>query len=78
MVSSLTDENRDFISRYLELFIEEINFFVRSNNLEWILKEKGGKAFIIVNRTPTPTAEKAEESPSETSSTPYKGAVEED
>ena len=30
----LSDENKDLVSRYLELFIDEISFFVKSNNLE--------------------------------------------
>ena len=30
----LSDENKALISRYLELFIDEIHYFIKSNNLE--------------------------------------------
>jgi len=39
---TLEGDSKDFIGRYLEEFIEEINFFVKQNNLEWVIKERGG------------------------------------
>lgn len=39
---TLDGDSKEFIGRYLEEFIEEINFFVKQNNLEWVIKERGG------------------------------------
>jgi len=47
----LDQEAKDFIGRYIEEFIEEINYFIKQNNLDWVIKEKGGRAYVISNRT---------------------------
>jgi hypothetical protein len=50
----LDQATQDFIGRYLEEFIEEIRFFVEQNNLDWVIREAGGKAYVIAER-PAPS-----------------------
>ena len=53
VVRFLDKESKDFIGRYIEEYLEEINFFVKQNNLEWVIKDKGGKAYLIAERVTT-------------------------
>jgi hypothetical protein len=43
----LSDENKELMSRYIELFIDEIQYFVKEHKLEDI-----GKAYVIAKRSP--------------------------
>ena len=54
---TLQRDSKEFIGRYLEEFIEEINFFIRQNNLDWVIKERGGKAYIMADAVPIPKKE---------------------
>ena len=44
---NLEKETCDFIGKYLDEFIEEIKYFIDQNNLDWVIKDHDGKAYII-------------------------------
>ena len=51
LCSHLDQESKEFIGRYIEQYIEEITFFIKSNQLEWVIKDHGGIAYVITERT---------------------------